>query len=262
MVSVGASENLLMAATLAKGETTLENAAMEPEVTDLANCLVKMGAKIEGIGTSTLRIQGVDRLMGAEHDVIPDRIETGTYAMAAAATGGELELIGARSDVMGAVTETLAFAGVQFQKSPRGFKVKRSQTDLVGVDMMTEPYPGFPTDMQAQFMALMALAEGASMITETIFENRFMHVPELARMGADINLHGGSAMVRGVPALTGAEVMATDLRASVSLVIAGLVAAGETTVSRVYHLDRGYELLEEKLGACGAEIERVSGATV
>ena len=262
MISVGATENILMAATLAKGETTLENAAMEPEVTDLARCLVKMGTRIEGIGTGTLRIQGVDSLAGAEHDVVPDCIETGTYAMAAAATGGELELIGARADLMGAVTETLAFAGVQFQKTPRGFSVKRSQTDLIGVDMMTEPYPGFPTDMQAQFMALMALSEGASMVTETIFENRFMHVPELARMGADINLHGGSAMVRGVPALTGAEVMATDLRASVSLVIAGLVAAGETTISRVYHLDRGYELLEEKLGACGAEIERVSGGAV
>jgi len=260
MISVGATENILMAATLARGETVLENAAMEPEVTDLADCLVKMGARIEGIGTSTLRIQGTERLGGADHPVVADRIETGTYAMAAAATGGELELIGARSELMGAVTETLAFAGVQFQKTPRGFKVKRSSTDLIGVDMMTEPYPGFPTDMQAQFMALMALSDGASMISETIFENRFMHVPELARMGADINLHGGSAMVRGVSALTGAEVMATDLRASVSLVIAGLVAAGETTVSRVYHLDRGYELLEEKLGACGAEIERVSEA--
>ena len=248
-----------MAATLAKGESVLENVALEPEVTDLANCLVRMGAQIEGIGTNTLTVQGVDKLNGTEYEVIADRIETGTFAMAAAITGGELELIGARADILGAVTETLAFAGVQFQRTPRGFRVKRSQTDLIGVDAMTEPYPGFPTDMQAQFMALMTAAKGASMITETIFENRFMHVPELARMGADINLHGGSAMVRGVDRLNGAEVMATDLRASVSLVIAALFATGETVVNRVYHLDRGYERLEEKLTACGAEIERLPG---
>jgi UDP-N-acetylglucosamine 1-carboxyvinyltransferase len=257
MVSVGATENLLMAAALAKGESVLENAALEPEVTDLARLLVKMGAKIDGIGTNTLTIQGVDRLSGTEHEVIADRIETGTFAMAAAITGGEVELVGARADILGAMTETLAFAGVQFQKTPRGFKVKRSQTDLIGVDVMTEPYPGFPTDLQAQFMALMTAAKGASMITETIFENRFMHVPELARMGADINLHGSSAMVRGVERLNGAEVMATDLRASVSLVIAALVADGETVLNRVYHLDRGYERLEEKLAACGADIERL-----
>ena len=257
-ISVGATENLLMAACLAKGESVLENAAMEPEVIDLANCLVRMGARIEGIGSNAITVQGVDRLGPAEHEVVADRIEAGTYAMAAAVTGGEIELVGARSDLLGSLTETLAFAGVQFERTPRGFRVKRSQTDLVGVDIITEPYPGFPTDLQAQFMALMTTAKGASMVTENIFENRFMHVPELARMGADINVHGGTAMVRGVESLNGAEVMATDLRASVSLVIAGLIASGETIVNRVYHLDRGYERLEEKLAACGADIERIS----
>jgi len=257
-ISVGATENLLMAACLAKGESVLENAAMEPEVIDLANCLVSMGARIEGIGSNAITVQGVDRLGPAEHEVVADRIEAGTYAMAAAVTGGEIELVGARSDLLGSLTETLAFAGVQFERTPRGFRVKRSQTDLVGVDIITEPYPGFPTDLQAQFMALMTTAKGASMVTENIFENRFMHVPELARMGADINVHGGTAMVRGVESLNGAEVMATDLRASVSLVIAGLIASGETIVNRVYHLDRGYERLEEKLAACGADIERIS----
>ena len=257
-VSVGATENLLMAACLAKGESVLENAAMEPEVIDLADCLVRMGAQIEGIGSNTLIVQGVERLNAAEHEVVADRIEAGTYAMAAAATGGEIELIGARTDQLGALTEALAFSGVQFERTPRGFRVKRSQTELVGVDIKTEPYPGFPTDLQAQFMALMTTAKGASMVTENIFENRFMHVPELARMGADINVHGGTAMVRGVEKLNGAEVMATDLRASVSLVIAGLTASGETIVNRVYHLDRGYERLEEKLAACGANIERIS----
>jgi len=256
-VSVGATENLVMAASLAEGETVLENAAREPEVTDLAACLVKMGARIEGIGTDTLRIQGVDRLHGASHEVVSDRIETGTYAMAAAITGGSLDLIGGRLDLIAAVAETLTGAGAEFTPHERGFRVARTNGPLVGVDVMTEPFPGFPTDMQAQMMAAMTTARGAAMITETIFENRFMHVPELMRMGANINLHGASAMVRGVPELKGAEVMATDLRASVSLVLAGLVAKGDTTINRVYHLDRGYERLEEKLSACGADIERI-----
>jgi len=259
-VSVGASENLLMAASLAEGETVLENAAREPEVADLAACLVKMGARIEGIGTNTLRIQGVPRLHGARHEVVADRIETGTYAMAAAITGGALDLIGGRLDLIGALVETLTGAGVTFTPHERGVRVERTNGPLIGVDVMTEPFPGFPTDMQAQIMAAMTTARGAAMITETIFENRFMHVPELMRMGANINLHGASAMVRGVHELKGAEVMATDLRASVSLVLAGLVAKGETVINRVYHLDRGYERLEEKLAACGADIERVKEA--
>ena len=256
-VSVGATENLVMAASLAEGETVLENAAREPEVADLAACLVKMGARIEGIGTDTLRIQGVTRLHSARHEVVSDRIETGTYAMAAAITGGSLDLIGGRLDLIGALVETLTGAGATFTAHERGFRVARTNGPLVGVDVMTEPFPGFPTDMQAQMMAAMTTARGAAMITETIFENRFMHVPELMRMGANINLHGASAMVRGVPELKGAEVMATDLRASVSLVLAGLVAKGDTTINRVYHLDRGYERLEEKLSACGADIERI-----
>ncbi|MGE5148075.1 MAG: UDP-N-acetylglucosamine 1-carboxyvinyltransferase [Candidatus Eiseniibacteriota bacterium] len=256
-VSVGASENLVMAASLAEGETILENAAREPEVADLCACLIKMGAKIEGVGTNTLRIQGVERLHAAHHEVVSDRIETGTYAIAAAITGGSLELIGGRLDLIGAVVETLAGAGAELTPTERGFRVARVNGPLVGVDVMTEPFPGFPTDMQAQIMAAMTTAHGAAMITETIFENRFMHVPELMRMGANINLHGASAMVRGVPELKGAEVMATDLRASVSLVLAGLVAKGDTTINRVYHLDRGYERVEEKLAACGADIERI-----
>jgi UDP-N-acetylglucosamine 1-carboxyvinyltransferase len=219
-----------------------------------------MGARIEGIGTNTLRIQGVRRLHGASHEVVSDRIETGTYAMAAAITGGSLDLIGGRLDLIGAVAETLTGAGAEFTPLERGFRVQRTNGPLVGVDVMTEPFPGFPTDMQAQMMAVMTTAQGAAMITETIFENRFMHVPELMRMGANINLHGSSAMVRGVPELKGAEVMATDLRASVSLVLAGLVAKGDTTINRVYHLDRGYERLEEKLSACGADIERIKEA--
>ncbi len=255
-VSVGATENLLMAASLAKGETTLVNAAREPEVTDLAKCLVAMGAKIDGIGTDKLTIQGVGALHAAEHHIVPDRIEAGTFAMAAAATGGEIELAGARMAIFESVAEALDMAGVDVGETETGLKVSR-RNGLVGVDVMTEPYPGFPTDMQAQMMALMSVAEGASMITETIFENRFMHVPELARMGANINVHHASAMVRGVRKLTGAPVMATDLRASVSLVIAGLAAEGETVISRVYHIDRGYERIEEKLKACGADIERV-----
>jgi UDP-N-acetylglucosamine 1-carboxyvinyltransferase len=260
-VSVGATENLLMAATLAKGETILTNAAREPEVTDLAHCLQAMGAKIEGIGTDTLHVTGVSRLHGAKHTIVPDRIETGTYAMAAAITGGDIELKGARAETLNAALDTLRGAGVSVTNTDDGVRVQRTNAPLNGVDVMTEPYPGFPTDLQAQMMALMATAQGASMITETIFENRFMHVPELRRMGANINLHGGSAMVRGVSKLTGAPVMATDLRASVSLVLAGLAAEGETIINRVYHLDRGYERLEEKLAACGAKVERIKEAS-
>ena len=255
-VSVGATENLLMAATLAEGETLLINAAREPEITDLATCLVAMGARIDGIGTDRLRIVGSGRLHGTAHAIIPDRIETGTYMMAAAATDGELRLTGTRIDLVAALVRTLEGAGVEVSATPDGLKVRRRSRSLEGVDIMTEPYPGFPTDLQAQMMALMATAGGASMITETIFENRFMHVPELARMGANITVHGASALVRGVPRLMGAPVMATDLRASVSLVVAGLVAEGETVINRVYHLDRGYEKIEEKLAACGARIER------
>lgn len=256
-VSVGATENLMMAASLAKGESQLINVAREPEVVDLAECLVAMGAKINGIGTDRLTIQGVDTLNGATHEIVSDRIETGTYMMAAAATRGDVELIGARVSILGSVIEHLQESGATVEATQSGVRV--SAKNLVGIDVMTEPYPGFPTDLQAQMMAMLATADGASMITETIFENRFMHVPELMRMGANINLHGRSAMVRGVDHLTGAEVMATDLRASVSLVIAGLTATGETIVNRVYHLDRGYERVEEKLAACGADIERLSG---
>jgi len=258
-VSVGATENLLMAASLAKGETLLVNAAREPEITDLARCLVSMGAKIDGIGSNTLRIVGVDRLGGTTHRVVADRIEAGTYAMAAAITGGELNLLGVSHELIAAAAASLAQAGVEIKETNEGLHVSR-MNGLHGVDVMTEPYPGFPTDLQAQMMALMTTAEGASMITETIFENRFMHVPELMRMGASINVHGASAMVRGVKKLTGAPVMATDLRASVSLVLAGLAAEGDTILNRVYHLDRGYERLTQKLGACGAEIERLADA--
>jgi UDP-N-acetylglucosamine 1-carboxyvinyltransferase len=256
-VSVGATENLLMAATLARGETEIVNAAREPEVVDLAHCLAAMGADIRGVGTDTLHIRGVDRLRGAEYSVIPDRIETGTYAMAAAITDGDVELVGARLEQLEAVAQTLAQARVAMTPTARGLRIGRINGELVGVDVMTEPFPGFPTDLQAQFMALMACATGAAMITETIFENRFMHVPELCRMGASINVHGASAMVRGVKRLTGAPVMATDLRASVSLVLAGLAADGDTILNRVYHLDRGYERLVDKLAACGPEIERL-----
>ena len=257
-VSVGATENLLMAAALAKGETHLINAAREPEITDLAKCLIGMGARIEGLGTDHLKVQGVDSLQGTTHPVVADRIEAGTYAMAVAITNGDVELVGAQHDLIGSVISTMSQAGVEFSETPRGLRVKRTNGDLVGVDVMTEPFPGFPTDLQAQMMALMTTAAGASMITETIFENRFMHVPELTRMGASINVHGASAMVRGVKRLTGAPVMATDLRASVSLVLAGLVAEGDTILNRIYHLDRGYERLTQKLAACGAEIERLS----
>ncbi|MDJ0684554.1 MAG: UDP-N-acetylglucosamine 1-carboxyvinyltransferase [Alphaproteobacteria bacterium] len=256
-VSVGATENLLMAAVLARGETRLINAAREPEVVDLANCLNAMGAHIEGAGTDVITIKGVEGLHGAVHPVIADRIETGTYAMAAAATRGSVELQGAELDALPSVIDHLMRAGVEVEATDGGVKVSADR--IVGVDVMTEPFPGFPTDLQAQMMALLATAEGASMVTETIFENRFMHVPELTRLGANINLHGRSAMVRGTQDLTGAAVMATDLRASVSLVVAALAAQGQTEVNRVYHLDRGYERLEEKLAACGADIERISG---
>jgi UDP-N-acetylglucosamine 1-carboxyvinyltransferase len=257
-ITVGGTENILMAATLAEGETTIVNAALEPEVVDLAHCLVAMGAKISGIGTNVLRIQGVEALHGCEYSVVPDRIETGTYAVAAAITRGDVELIGGRLDHLAAVVKALDEAGVEITPTERGFRVKADGAEIRGIDCMTEPYPGFPTDMQAQFMALMATANGASMLTETIFENRFMHVPELTRMGARINVHGSSAIVRGMPRLSGAPVMATDLRASVSMVLAGLAAEGETIVNRIYHLDRGYERLEAKLAACGANIERLS----
>lgn len=257
-VTVGGTENLLMAATLAEGETVLANAAREPEVSDLAHCLVAMGAKIEGIGTGTLRIQGQDKLHGAEYSVVPDRIETGTYAVAAAITRGDVELVGTRIDLMESVVKTLRECGVTVEETPRGMRVA-ALNGINGTDIMTEPFPGFPTDMQAQLMALLTTANGASMITETIFENRYMHVPELMRMGARINVHGSSAIVRGVPKLSGAQVMATDLRASSSLILAGLAAEGETVVNRVYHLDRGYERVEEKLAACGAQIERLKG---
>jgi UDP-N-acetylglucosamine 1-carboxyvinyltransferase len=259
-VSVGATENLLMAAALAEGETLLVNAAREPEIVDLAHCLNAMGARIDGIGSDRLTIRGVASLHGAHHSVIPDRIETGTYMIAAAATGGEVRLQGARLDHNEAVVRVLDAAGVSVSETEDGLAVRRRNGRLAGTDVMTEPYPGYPTDLQAQIMTLMSVAEGASMITETIFENRFMHVPELTRMGANINVHGASALVRGVPRLMGAPVMATDLRASVSLVVAGLVAGGETLVNRVYHLDRGYERIEEKLSACGARIERLRGA--
>ncbi len=261
MVTVTGTENILMAATLAKGETTIINAAREPEVSDLAYCLVAMGAEIEGIGTDKLRVAGKDRLHGARHTVVADRIEAGTFAMAAAITNGDMELIGAQIDHLRAMSRILADAGVTVEATPQGVRAHRTNGALQGVDITTEPYPGFPTDLQAQVMALMCVAEGASMITETIFENRFMHVPELSRMGADISVHGSSAMVRGVPKLKGAPVMATDLRASVSLALAALAAEGETTLNRIYHLDRGYERLEEKLNACGADIERIRGNT-
>jgi UDP-N-acetylglucosamine 1-carboxyvinyltransferase len=257
-VSVGATENLLMAACLAEGRTVLANAAREPEIGDLAAGLVAMGARIEGIGSDKLTIEGVETLHGAEHAIIPDRIETGSYACAAAISGGSVFLRDARLDHLGATVRILREAGVDIVERADGLMIRRVN-GLRGADVMTEPYPGFPTDMQAQYMALMSVAEGASMVTETIFENRFMHVSELNRMGARINVHGASAIVRGVPSLSGAPVMATDLRASLSLILAGLAAQGETMVNRVYHLDRGYEAVEQKLAACGAEIERIPG---
>jgi UDP-N-acetylglucosamine 1-carboxyvinyltransferase len=258
-VSVGATENLMMAASLAKGTTILENAAMEPEVTDLGHCLQKMGAKIEGLNTRTLTIEGRDRLHGASYEVLPDRIETGTYLMAVAAAGGEVELTGTRADLIAPVIPLLSEAGVAITETNRGLKVSRNGAHYQGVEVTTEPYPGFPTDLQAQLMALMCTAQGNSRITETIFENRFMHAPELMRMGADITIDHQTAVVRGVERMRGAQVMATDLRASVSLVIAGLAAEGETLINRVYHLDRGFERIEEKLGALGADIRRIKG---
>ncbi|MQR98127.1 UDP-N-acetylglucosamine 1-carboxyvinyltransferase [Gluconobacter aidae] len=255
--SVGATENLLMAATLAKGRTHIVNAAREPEISDLVHCLNAMGAQITGEGSGTLVIDGVEKLHGAHYAVMPDRIECGTYACAAGITGGDLLLVGGQADDLGAVIRTLEETGVEVVEEARGLRVRRSGT-LQGVDIMTEPYPGFPTDMQAQFMAMLSVAEGASMITETIFENRFMHVPELNRMGARVNVHGRSAIIRGVSKLSGAPVMATDLRASFSLILAGLAAEGETQLSRIYHLDRGYEGVDRKLAACGADIARVS----
>ncbi len=257
LVSVGATENALMAAALADGETRISNAAREPEVADLARCLVAMGAKIEGIGSDDVTVTGVPALHGCDYQVIPDRIETGTWAVAAAVTGGDLRLEGARLDLIDATAQVLREAGVEVSEEDGAIRVRRNGAGIAGVDVMTEPYPGFPTDMQAQLMVLMALSEGASMITESIFENRFMHVPELARMGANVNVHGASAIIRGVGSLSGAPVMATDLRASVSLVLAGLAAEGETVINRVYHLDRGYERIEEKLRAVGAQIERI-----
>ena len=256
-VSVGATENVLMAATLAEGTTTIANAAREPEIADLAHCLQTMGAEIDGIGTDTLTVIGKPSLSGGDHQVIPDRIETGSYAVAAAITGGDITLTGTKLELIDAVADVLVRAGAEVSEGDKGVRITRTNGRIKGVDVMTEPYPGFPTDMQAQLMALLAVSEGASMITETIFENRFMHVPELCRMGADINVHGASAIVRGVEKLSGAELMATDLRASVALVRAALAADGETIVNRVYHLDRGYERVEDKLAACGAEIERL-----
>jgi UDP-N-acetylglucosamine 1-carboxyvinyltransferase len=258
VVSVGATENVLMAAVLAKGGSVIENAAREPEIVDLCRCLVAMGAKIGGIGTERLEVEGVPYLHGATYRVMPDRIETGSYACAAAITGGDVTLVGAERESMGATLAALEESGVRFEDVADGLRVTRAN-GLHGITVQTAPYPGFPTDMQAQMMALACVADGASLLTETIFENRYMHVPELARMGADITVKGRSAMVRGVPKLFGAPVMATDLRASMSLVIAGLAAEGETVVRRVYHLDRGYERLEEKLAGVGADIERVSG---
>ena len=258
-VSVGATHAALMAAVLARGETTIENAATEPEIGDVAECLVKMGAKIDGIHTRTLRIEGVTSLHGAEHSVIPDRIETGTYAMCAAMAGGDVTLRGANAGHLSAVIEVMRQAGIGADVTNEGLRIHRNGAALAPVNVGTSPYPGFPTDCQAQFMALMTKASGSSMIRETIFENRFMHVQELARLGADIHLHGDTAEVRGVKKLTGAPVMATDLRASVSLVIAALAAEGETMINRVYHLDRGFETLEEKLSACGADVTRIAG---
>ncbi len=254
--SVGATETAMLAASLAHSETEIVNAAKEPEVADLAHCLRAMGVTIEGIGTHRLLVQGTSSLKPASHEIVADRIEAGTYAVAAAITGGELELVGARLEHLAAVGEALEAAGVRLWPSDRGLMVTRPGS-LTGIDVMTQAYPGFSTDLQAQFMALMCVAEGTSLIRETVFENRFMHVPELVRLGADITLKGTSATVRGVSRLRAAPVMATDLRASVSLVLAGLVAEGETVVSRIYHLDRGYEALDRKLKRCGADIERV-----
>jgi UDP-N-acetylglucosamine 1-carboxyvinyltransferase len=260
LVSVGATENLLMAATLARGTTVLRNAAREPEIVDLARCLRRMGAQIEGEGGSTIEIQGVERLSGATHPVVTDRIELGTYMLAPAITGGEVELVGGRRELVESFAAKLEQAGVEIAENDAGLKVSRANGRIRPVDVVTEPHPGFPTDLQAQMMALLCFADGVSRLEETIFENRFMHAPELMRMGAQIEVHGGVATVTGVDSLRGAPVMATDLRASVSLILAALAAEGETRVGRVYHLDRGYEHVVAKLSGCGARIERIPGA--
>jgi UDP-N-acetylglucosamine 1-carboxyvinyltransferase len=258
-VTVGGTHTAVMAASLANGTTVIENAAREPEIGDVADCLNKMGAKISGAGTSRIIIEGVPSLSGARHSVLPDRIETGTYAMAVAMTGGDVTLEGARPELLQSALDVLVQAGAVISTTNSGIRVKRNGSGIAPVDVVTQPFPGFPTDLQAQFMALMTRARGTSHITETIFENRFMHVQELARLGARIHLDGETATIEGRRQLKGAPVMATDLRASVSLVIAALAAEGETTVNRVYHLDRGFERLEDKLNACGAEITRISG---
>jgi UDP-N-acetylglucosamine 1-carboxyvinyltransferase len=259
-VSVGATEHALLAAVLAQGTTVLRNAAKEPEIGDLVLCLNAMGAKIEGVDTDTLTVTGVSRLHGTTWSVIPDRIETGTYALAAAMAGGEVKLTNTRAHLVQGLLDKLEEAGAHARATNDGIEIKRNGARLNAVDVTTEVYPGFATDLQAQFMALMTMAKGESVIRETIFENRFMHAPELMRLGAEISVHGGEARVTGVDKLYGAQVMATDLRASVSLVIAGLAAEGETVVNRVYHLDRGFERLEEKLGACGARVRRIKGS--
>ncbi len=256
--SVGATENIMMAATLAKGTTVINNAAREPEIVDLADCLRRMGAQIDGDGTASITIQGVDRLGAATHPVVADRIELGTYMLAPAICGGEVELLGGRINLISAFCEKLDAAGIDVTETDKGLKVKRRTARASAVDVTTAPFPGFPTDLQAQMMALLCTASGTSVLEETIFENRFMHAPELIRMGAKIEVHGGKASVTGVERLKGAPVMATDLRASVSLILAGLAAEGETKVSRVYHLDRGYEHVVEKLSTVGADIERVT----
>ena len=256
--SVGATENIMMAATLAKGTTVINNAAREPEIVDLADCLRKMGAQIDGDGTSTITIQGVDRLGGATHPVVTDRIELGTYMLAPAFCGGEVECLGGRMDLLTAFCEKLDEAGIEVTETDKGLKVKRRTDEIKAINITTEPFPGFPTDLQAQMMAVLCTANGTSVLEEKIFENRFMHAPELVRMGANIDVAGGTATVTGVNKLKGAPVMATDLRASISLILAGLAAEGETKVSRVYHLDRGYEKVVRKLQAVGAQIERIS----
>ena len=258
--SVGATENVLMAATLAKGTTVIENAAREPEIVDLADCLSKMGAQIDGAGTSRIEVQGVDRLGAATHAVVTDRIELGTFMLAPVIAGGEVECLGGRLDLVSAFVEKLAAAGVDVTETETGLKVTCKSGRPKAVDVVTEVFPGFPTDLQAQMMAMLCTADGTSVLEERIFENRFMHAPELTRMGAEIEVHGGTATVTGVERLRGAQVMATDLRASVSLILAGLAAEGETQVNRVYHLDRGYEFIEQKLGGIGADIERVPGS--
>tara|TARA_B100000780_G_scaffold148607_1_gene103864 strand:+ start:279 stop:1562 length:1284 start_codon:yes stop_codon:yes gene_type:complete len=257
-VSVGATENVLLAATLANGTTIIKNAAREPEIVDLAHCLQAMGAKIEGEGTSKITVEGVDRLHGATHPVVTDRIELGTYMLAPIFTGGEVECLGGRIELLEAFCEKLDEAGISVEQTVNGLKVKRGNSGIKAINVTTEPFPGFPTDLQAQMMAMLCTATGTSVLEEKIFENRFMHAPELSRMGAKIEVNGGTAVVTGVERLKGAPVMATDLRASVSLILAGLAAQGETLVNRVYHLDRGYERVEEKLGSCGAKIERIS----